>query len=74
MSEAIAMEDRTASPVLKMGMFDSLGIAATVMVCALLLLFCLIACFCRTEASARERDPLISSRQQIRMSRLSDTY
>ena len=74
MGEVIAMEDRPDNPLLKVGMFDSLGIAATVMVCALLLLFCLIACLCRTEASARERDPLISSRQQIRMSRLSDTY
>ena len=68
------MEEMRDSPLLKVGMFDSLGIAATVMVCALLLLFCLIACFCRTGASARERDPLISSRRQIRMSRLSDTY
>ena len=66
--------EELTNPLLKVDMFDNLGIVATVMVCAILVLLCALSCFCRTEADTRERDPLISSRQQIRMSRLRDTY
>ena len=58
-------------------MFDNLEIAGTVMVCILLVLFCILSCFCRKETNTRERyngseyDPLI---EPVRMSRLTNTY
>ena len=71
---SIITDEEVNNPLFKVDMFDNLGIAATVMVCAILVLLCLLSCFCRSEPYTRERVPLISSRQQVRMSQLRDTY
>ena len=43
---SVITDEEGTNPLFKVGMFDNLGIAATVMVCVILMLLCLLSCFC----------------------------